>query len=77
MFSCEICEISKNTFFTEHLRAAASETSKRYILDVWQGSEYKAERLWLTFAKKPPGLYKTLFCFPSLEYKKTHSNKIV
>ena len=23
MFSCEICEISKNTFFTEHLLATA------------------------------------------------------
>ena len=25
MFSCEFCEISKNTFFTEHLLATASE----------------------------------------------------
>ena len=25
MFSCEICEISKNTFFTEHFWASASE----------------------------------------------------
>ena len=24
LFSCEFCEISKNTFFTEHLRATAS-----------------------------------------------------
>ena len=24
MFSCEFCEISKNTFFTEHFRATAS-----------------------------------------------------
>ena len=24
MLSCEFCEISKNTFFTEHLRATAS-----------------------------------------------------
>ena len=24
MFSCEFCEISKNTFLTEHLRATAS-----------------------------------------------------
>ena len=24
MFACELCEISKNTFFTEHLRASAS-----------------------------------------------------
>ena len=27
MFSCEFCEISKNTFFTEHLWAAASVVS--------------------------------------------------
>ena len=25
VFSCEFCEISKNTFFTEHLRMTASE----------------------------------------------------
>ena len=25
VFSCEFCEIFKNTFFTEHFRAAASE----------------------------------------------------
>ena len=24
MFSCEFCEISKNTFFTEHLRTTTS-----------------------------------------------------
>ena len=27
MFSCEFCEISKNIFFTEHLRKTASEFS--------------------------------------------------
>ena len=26
VFSCEFCEISKNTFFTEHLWATASES---------------------------------------------------
>ena len=31
MFSCEFCEISKNTFFTEHLRTAAS-ASAYYVL---------------------------------------------
>ena len=25
VFSCKFCEISKNTFFTEHLRATTSE----------------------------------------------------
>ena len=27
MFSCEYCEISKNTYFEEHLRMAASEVT--------------------------------------------------
>ena len=27
VFSCEFCEISKNTFFTEHLRTTASDSS--------------------------------------------------
>ena len=27
VFSCEFCQISKNTFFTEHLRATASATA--------------------------------------------------
>ena len=26
MFSCELCEISQNTFFTEHLWTTASKT---------------------------------------------------
>ena len=28
MFSCEFCEISKNGFFTEHLRATASAATR-------------------------------------------------
>ena len=32
VFSCEFCEISKNTFFTEHLWATASENS--FVVDV-------------------------------------------
>ena len=31
VFSCEFCEISKNTFFTEHLWMSASETKTRQI----------------------------------------------
>ena len=27
MFSCEYCEISKNTYFEEHLRTADSEVT--------------------------------------------------
>ena len=28
VFSCELCEIFKNTFFTEHLRVAASVSNR-------------------------------------------------
>ena len=28
MFSCQICEIFKNTYFVEHLRTAASDGSE-------------------------------------------------
>ena len=31
MFSCEFCEISKNTFFTEHLWTTASEEFKHFV----------------------------------------------
>ena len=33
MFSCEVCEISKNTFFTEHFQITASKFC--LILRVW------------------------------------------
>ena len=37
MFSCEFCEIFKNTFFKDRLRATASNTSSRMLLSdfVW------------------------------------------
>ena len=35
LFSCEFCEISKNTFFTEHLWTTASE----YFLQIPNVSE--------------------------------------
>ena len=31
VLSCEFCEISKNTFFTEHVRATASEKSRTEV----------------------------------------------
>ena len=31
VFSCEVCEISKNTFFTEHLWATASGSCSEKI----------------------------------------------
>ena len=35
MFSCEICEISKNTFFIEHLRVTASDFKNRFYTLFW------------------------------------------
>ena len=41
VFSCEFSKISKNTFFTEHLRTTASTILQSTpSWDVWQGSEY-------------------------------------
>ena len=34
VFSCEFSEISKNTFFTEHLRANASARSRKVTLKI-------------------------------------------
>ena len=31
MFSCEFCEISKNTFHAEHLRTTASANGKKSV----------------------------------------------
>ena len=35
MFCCEICEISKNTFFIEHLRVTASDFKNRFYTLFW------------------------------------------
>ena len=45
VFSCEFCEISKNTFFTEHLWTTASEVSqniskKSHLMTNWNHSLY-------------------------------------
>ena len=32
VFSCEFCETSKNTFFTEHLQVTASEIVAEYSI---------------------------------------------
>ena len=34
MFSCEFCEVSKNTFFTEHLSATVSVIMRRQNLSL-------------------------------------------
>ena len=33
MFSCQFCEISKNTFFTEHLWTTASVVARKAVLN--------------------------------------------
>ena len=33
MFSCEFCEIFKNTFFTEHLRVIASDIRMQVVVN--------------------------------------------
>ena len=35
VFPCEFCEISKSTFFAEHLWATASENSQYYDYDLY------------------------------------------
>ena len=50
MFSCEFCEISKNTFFAEHLRTTASEHSYA-LFEIWMN------RLSLFFLKRCTFLY--------------------
>ena len=41
MFPCEFCEISQNTFFTEHLRMSASATSNEGIRNVMARSRFE------------------------------------
>ena len=65
MFFCEFCKISKNTFFTEHLRTTASATHPEAIV---QGCTVKKDVLenfakftekhlcWVLFLNKVTGL---------------------
>ena len=66
VFSCEFCEISKNTFFTEHLLATASDYmwSKNmfisFILFHWSISLNTAYKM---FVKKTLHIkYNPVFC---------------
>ena len=46
MFSCEFCEISKNTFFTEHLQTTASD----YLLglcNIYVNKELQSKKIIL------------------------------
>ena len=50
VFSCEFCQISKNTFFTEHLRATASTYMRR--IDTHQLSNHRNYTRGITFPCK-------------------------
>ena len=53
VFSCEFCEISKNTFFTEHLQTTASEHS---IYQIFQISIFSIHHsIFLKFLKVDSG----------------------
>ena len=46
MYSCEFCEISKNTFFTEHLWTTASSCPAiTFIIRFQQKNESHMEKL--------------------------------
>ena len=47
MFSCKFCEISKNTFFTEHFGATASEGLNEDSSSGWILSEAATEGVLL------------------------------
>ena len=53
VFSCEFCEISKNTFFTEHLRATASVRFKKML------TLHSAE---VSSSPNSPLIFVTVFC---------------
>ena len=49
MFSCEFCEISKNTFFTEHLLATASlddVMGKKVKVSIPGHTQIEGEHTW-------------------------------
>ena len=53
VFSCEFYEVSKNTFFTEHLRTTASESKTFMRLSViFEGFQPKHLLIWFLFFMK-------------------------
>ena len=65
MFSCKYCEISKNTYFEEHLRLTASdtkifsnhfETFQKSILHNCHKTELLLTLIWVGFlgVRQPP-----------------------
>ena len=58
VFTCEFCEISKNTFFTEHLWVTASNSSLRLFIEVFE--LYTTEKRDVSLANNL-GFYATFF----------------
>ena len=51
MLSCEFCEISKNSFFTEHLWVSASEEHLRTTPSAFLETAWKKHSLYPNLAK--------------------------
>ena len=45
VFSCEFCEISKNTFFTEHIRAAVSNIRSTHFKNIKEPVDFDTSNL--------------------------------
>ena len=45
LFSCELCEMSKNTLFTEHLRTTDSDSFNMFLLNVGMLHSIKSPNL--------------------------------
>ena len=56
LMKLQACEIFKNTFFTEHFRAAASGLLQKRIYN-------PAKRLWWIFPKQQPEVFCKKRCF--------------
>ena len=57
VFSCEFCEVSKNSFFTEHIWATASECEKDLLQNI---STISSVLAWYRFTVNI-GIYKGCF----------------
>ena len=70
MFSCEFCEISYNTFFTEHLWATASQLGNKMILvehyDDPGLSYEKTAKIIVSMFRNPSNIYDGSFFLNTL-----------
>ena len=59
VFSCEFCEISKNTFFTENLRTTASSNIKDILC--WKREFWKTFAYYESFSETAPCIFQFSF----------------